>query len=218
MSNAEEKLPAQSELELASIGSLSRSSVVEAYSTWTAVSNAERLCLKAIDNRSADVLDIGCGAGRHAGWLNGRYHKYLGIDASRSMIDAARKNFPELSFRAEDILSVSLKEEAWDTILLMGNVVDFLHPVERRWALFEKCHTWLRDGGSLVGSSHLTLNGEPKGFYGEDYHGSEIHQYRLSASEMVAEVEEFGFEISIFTRDYRKEPAYWSYWVARKVI
>lgn len=209
-------LPSQSDFELASIGSLSRPKVVNAYSNWTDVSNTEQMFLEMICDKNADVLDIGCGTGRHANWLDGRFQTYLGIDASSPMIEAAKAHFPKLTFQKDDILNVNIAESSCDIILLMGNVLDFLHPLERRSRLFEKCYGWLRSGGVILGSSHLTEANQERGYYTEDYHGAEIHQYRLSAPEMVGEVEGFGFELSHFARDYRKEPAYWAYWVARK--
>ena len=132
------------------------------------------------------------------------------------MIEAAKKNFPELSFLDDDILDLDVEDNSCDVILLMANVLDFLHPIERRLMLLERCSMWLRDGGAIIGSSHLTESDEEKGFYKEDYHNSEIHQYRLSASEMVEEAERFGLEVALFVRDYRKQPACWAYWVARK--
>lgn len=206
----------QSDLEIASIKALSRERVVEAYALWWDVSEAERACLELTITPNARVLDIGCGTGRHAHWLDGRFSSYLGVDASDPMVKFARKKFPNLAFSVQDALQLDAEEGAFDTILLMGNVLDFFNPKERRSALLERCFRWLQPGGSIVGSSHLTARGVTCGYFPEDYHGAEIYQYRLSASEMVGEAELHGFEIVLFARDFCKKPAHWAYWVGRR--
>lgn len=206
----------QSALEIASIKALSREQVVEAYGRWWDVSEAEQACLELALTPSARILDIGCGVGRHAHWLEGRFSTYLGIDASEAMIEVARQKFPTLNFFKQDALQFESEDESFEIILLMGNVLDFFHPMERRSTLLERCFHWLRPGGLIVGSSHLTTKNMRCGYFAEDYHGTDIHQYRLSASEMVAEAENYGFEVSLFARDYRKQPAHWAYWVGRR--
>ncbi len=214
---AADKVVAPSEVELSYIASMSRRTVVDAYSVWTDLSDAEILCLESVVDQSAAVLDLGCGAGRVAMWLDGRFSRYLGVDASAPMIEAARKNCPELAFAHSDVLDLDSADEAWDTVLLMGNVLDFLHPEERRSTMLRNCCRWLRAGGSIVGSGHLTHSGLDRGYHEEDYHGSRVQNFRSSASEIVAEVESLGFEVSLLARDYRKQPAAWVYWVATRV-
>lgn len=206
----------QSNMERASIASLSRRKIVDAYANWTEVSKSEALCVDLVLDSRAVVLDLGCGAGRLANWINGSFRSYIGIDASKPMIETAQRNYPELTFMVADILEYEAAESSLDVILLMGNVLDCLHPHERRSALLERCFRWLRPGGSIVGSSHLTNSAQQRGYYSEDYHGAQLHQFRSSASEMVAEVESFGFELSLLTRDYRKQPADWANWVATR--
>ena len=205
-----------SEIERSAIAALSRDTVVEAYTSWWDVSEAEKLCLEHAVNSGDMVLDVGCGTGRHARWLAKKLGGYLGVDASLPMIEAARRQLPAFEFVACDILEFESVGKSWNTVLLMGNVLDFLHPVERRQALLQKCYDWIKPGGTIVASSHLASAKEEAGYSPEDYHGAELYQYRLSASAMVAEAEELGFEVELFARDHRKIPAYWAYWVGRK--
>lgn len=206
----------QSELEVLSIETLSRPNVIEAYSNWRNYSKAEDVCLEYYSIDNPNVLDLGCGSGRHAHWLNGNFNSYLGIDASSEMIDSAREHFPKLTFEVGDILNFDVEKKYWDVILLMGNVLDFLHPYERRAELLQKCHDWLHPNGYIVGSSHFSYADQKKGYYEEDYHGSTLHQYRSKASEMITELEQASFEVSIFIKDDRKTPADWAYWVVQK--
>lgn len=205
-----------SNLERASIDALSRPTVVEAYMTWDTVSDAEAICIDLAVKSGETVLDLGCGAGRLAGHVASKAKSYYGIDASQPMIMAARTKFPDLTFVVGDILQHQMDDSSVDVIFLAGNVLDFLHPHARRSSLLGRCFRWLRPGGSVVGSSHLSKRGQTADYYTEDYHGAPLHQFRSSASEMIAEVEGHGFEVSLFARDYRKYPAEWANWVAEK--
>jgi hypothetical protein len=88
-------------------------------------------------------------------------------------------------------------------------------PEERRGRLLLRCHSWLRPGGTILGSSHLTKPGQPRGFYTENYHGVEVNNFRASLAQLVAEVEDCGYEVVFAARDYRVDPADWANWVAR---
>jgi SAM-dependent methyltransferase len=193
---------------------MSRDSVVAAYATWTQVSAAEEACIAAADVPARRILDLGCGAGRFATKLGRDASHYLGIDASAEMIAAAQANCPELEFREGNILEFDAGANAWDLILLMGNVLDYLQPLGRRARLLDLCHGWLRPGGSIIGSCHLAKPGQSRGYYFEDYHGASVENHRASLGEIVSEVESHGFEIELVTRDYRDGPAAdWCYWL-----
>ncbi|MGH2750014.1 MAG: class I SAM-dependent methyltransferase [Actinomycetota bacterium] len=188
---------------------------MDAYSRWTSISKAEAMCLDTAFEPGASVLDLGCGAGRFAVHLGARCGSYLGVDASAEMIGAARQNCPELAFVVSDVVEFACEPASYDLVLLMGNVLDCLHPVARRARLLDRCATWMKPRGAIIGSSHLTRPGEVRGYYAEDYHGAEVENYRSSFAEIVDEVESHGFETALATRDYRIRPADWSYWVAR---
>jgi SAM-dependent methyltransferase len=197
------------------IEAMSRPSVVEAYSAWRTVSDAERLCVELAVQPGARILDVGCGAGRFARYLLERSCSYIGVDASPQMIEAARENCPGADFSVSDILKFEADSASFDVVLLMGNVLDCLQPESRRSVLLSLCKGWLNPQGALVGSSHLTKPGEVRGYYTEDYHGMAVDNFRCSLAEALEEVESHGFEIAVAARDYRKQPADWSCWVAR---
>lgn len=197
------------------IEAMSRPTVVEAYSAWRTVSDAERLCVELAVQPGARILDAGCGAGRFARFLLERSGSYIGVDASPEMIEAARENCPGAEFVVSDILNFESAPASFDAVLLMGNVLDCLQPESRRSLLLSLCKEWLNPQGALVGSSHLTKPGEVRGYYTEEYYGMPVDNFRCSLAEAVDEVESHGFEIAVAARDYRKQPADWSCWVAR---
>ena len=69
------------------------------------------------------ILDIGCGVGAPAKYLQGYYRKYIGIDQSEKMIEAARifnQGNPRIEFIAGNIKTLKLSGEPADVILSIG--------------------------------------------------------------------------------------------------
>lgn len=79
--------------------------------------DAER---KAVASAEGRVLDVGCGAGRHALYLQERGHDVVGIDNSPGAVAVARERGVE---RVEelDVSDVDSLESTFDTVLMMGN-------------------------------------------------------------------------------------------------
>ena len=198
------------------VQALSRESVIEAYANWTELSGIEQQCLDMFLGPSDRVLDLGCGAGRIPRILGERLGSYLGVDCSSEMIRIARSFNPEFKFLCEDILEPSFSDRDFDLVLLMNNVIDMLHPIERRQEVFSLIKNRLGHGGLLFYSSHLTdLEGAP-GYYQEDYHGATVNSYRSTFGQLCEEVESCGFEVRLAARDYRSGVADWAYIVADK--
>jgi len=200
--------------ELDYIAAMSRKNVVDAYTQWTSLSRAEEACLAVAFKPGRRVLDLGCGSGRLALQLGGEASSYVGVDASEEMLAVARKNCASLVFVHADILAFETDASSWDVILLMGNVIDCLQPLDRREALLSRCTGWLRPGGAIVGSSHVTRPGQVRGYFSEVYHGATVENYRAPLGELVLEVESHGLEVALACRDDRKRPADWCYWTA----
>jgi len=75
------------------------------------------------------IVDIGCGAGASASYLSGCFERYIGIDHSEKMIDAARalnKNVPGAEFVVSDAISAAIPANTADLILSIGA----LHHIE----------------------------------------------------------------------------------------
>lgn len=63
--------------------------------------------------KAKSVIDIGCGNGRLAPILS-KNKKYLGIDISKSLIDAAKKAHPKLEFKVADIRNIASLNTEFD--------------------------------------------------------------------------------------------------------
>lgn len=90
---------------------------------------------KAIEYVRGRVLDVGCGAGRHALYLQGLGYDVLGIDKSPRAVLVCR----ERGLRNAEVLSitqVSRKLGTFDTIIMMGNNFGLMgNPKRARWLL-----------------------------------------------------------------------------------
>ena len=62
------------------------------------------------------VLDLGCGYGWHADYLSRRGCKVTALDSSHSMLEEARRRFPSIDFRCQDILDYDYPEDEYDLV------------------------------------------------------------------------------------------------------
>lgn len=109
----------------------------------------------AIEHSSGKVLDIGCGAGSHALYLqNERNLSITAIDTSEGAIEVCRLR------GIKDARVTSFQEfsgEKFDTLLLLMNGTGIVGKLENLYAFFEKLKTLLNPGGQvLIDSSDLS--------------------------------------------------------------
>jgi SAM-dependent methyltransferase len=216
VSDQEGTIPQQDGLEADYVAALSRPSVVQAYAGWEELSAAERFCFERFLRPEFSVLDLGCGAGRFLAATGSNWRAYVGIDNSEAMTGAARARFPNADFRQGDMFRLEVTRHSYDAVLMLRNVIDMLHPLERRSAALSLAREALSERGILVCSSHLARRGQPAGYVQEDYHGAIVSTYRSAISEWCAELERAGFDVVMVLRDVRETgDADWAYAVAQ---
>lgn len=93
------------------------------------------------------LLELGCGGGFSAVYLDGFYKKYTGIDYSDSLITYAREkhNFKNIVYINENIKTFS-PDEKYDVILMIG----VLHHIDDVDEALKRIIKWLNPGGVLV--------------------------------------------------------------------
>jgi len=107
---------------------------------------------EAMKHVKGRVLDVGCGAGRHALYLQRKGHDVLGIDESPLAIQVCKarglKHAEVLRFT-----QVSSKLGTFDTILMMGNNFGlFGSPKRARW-LLRRLHKLTSPDALIVGET-----------------------------------------------------------------
>jgi SAM-dependent methyltransferase len=104
---------------------------------------------KAIAHACGRVLDVGCGAGRHALYLQKRGHDVLGIDVSPLAVKVARERGVKRS-RVMSVTRVSSRLGTFGTVLMFGNNFGLLGSESRgRW-LLRRFHAMTDPQGRLI--------------------------------------------------------------------
>ncbi|MEG1586263.1 MAG: class I SAM-dependent methyltransferase [Bacteroidales bacterium] len=144
---------------------------------------AEQIALDLCHGR---VLDIGAGAGSHALWLQQRHHKVTAIDISEGAVEVMKERHVE-DARLQDFFT--MKEEKFDTLLLLMNGVGIVQRINRFGEFFSKAKELLNEGGRILldssniiylfmeedGSALIDLNSN---YYGEMEYRMDFANYK----------------------------------------
>jgi 2-polyprenyl-3-methyl-5-hydroxy-6-metoxy-1,4-benzoquinol methylase len=94
------------------------------------------------------VLELGSGRGHLCAAVAERGGDVLGIEISKAKVDAARRLYPELTFQAGDILSLTVDDPAFDTVVM----VEVLEHVDKETGgrMLDTAWHCVAPGGRLV--------------------------------------------------------------------
>jgi 2-polyprenyl-3-methyl-5-hydroxy-6-metoxy-1,4-benzoquinol methylase len=110
--------------------------------------------------KSNNILDIGCGTGRHAIELSKRGYHVTGIDLSQSQIERAKEkskaNGLEIDFHVADARSLEYKSEFDLVIMLCEGAFSLMETDEMNYQILENASAALKPDGKLI---FTTLNG-----------------------------------------------------------
>lgn len=126
--------------------------------TDMALMPAERAVLPRLAPRIAaiDMLDIGVGTGRTGWTFAPLVHRYVGIDYSPRMIEAARRRLgggPGVELAVGDARDLSQIEGEFDFVLFSFNGIDAVSP-EDRLRVLDQVRAKLRPDGRFLFSTH----------------------------------------------------------------
>ena len=99
-------------------------------------------------SKNSVILDVGCGTGHHVGLLGEQNLNVLGVDISSSMIETAKKNYPNLNFKVSNALDNTQFNYNIFTHILCLYFTIYYFPDKR--IFFDNCMDWLMPGGCLV--------------------------------------------------------------------
>ena len=138
------------------------SGVRDGYDRWASVYDHDANPLPALegphvrealgDVRGRDVLDLGCGTGRHTAWLAETGARVTAVDFSERMLERARAKVSaaDVRFIVHDLHEpLPLGDASFDA-LVSGLVLEHLRDLER---FFGEAHRVLRPGGRAVVSA-----------------------------------------------------------------
>ncbi len=143
----------------------------------------EQIALNRCDGR---VLDAGAGAGSHALWLQSQEKEVTAIDISEGAVEVMKMR-GVTDARMQDFFS--MKEEKFDTLLLLMNGIGIAQNLDNFTQFFVQAKKMLNPGGKIVldssniiymyeeedGSALINLNGA---YYGEMRYRMDFGNYK----------------------------------------
>lgn len=105
----------------------------------------------------AQVLDLGCGAGRTTIGLEARGYDLDAIDLSESLVAEARRQVQRSRVQLMDARELQFDTGSFDAALFSFNGLDCLHPASERRRVLAEVVRVLRPGGVFYYSGHNGL-------------------------------------------------------------
>ena len=102
------------------------------------------------------VLDVGCGAGRVALWLQERGHEVVGIDLSPLAVEVSRERGVG-DCRVMDARRLDFPERHFDTVIMFGNNLGIAGGFEETRLMLEGLHRVTSDDGVIIASTRAPL-------------------------------------------------------------
>jgi len=98
--------------------------------------------------KKSKILDIGSGTGHHVALFNKNGFNCTGIDKSSSMVEKAKKNYPNYRFYNGDILSsITFTGNSYSMISCFYFTIYY---IKEKRQFFQNCMYWLEPGGWLA--------------------------------------------------------------------
>jgi ubiquinone/menaquinone biosynthesis C-methylase UbiE len=141
--------------------------------------------------RKDHVLEVGCGSGNYISAIRAQAGCSCdGIDPSDEMLEAARRQAPEVSFRIGRGEDLPYLDDTFD----LAFSVDVIHHVTPRADFFSQVHRVLKPGGRActVTESESMIRSRLHSHYFPDALDVELRRYP-SITELVALMEQAGF-------------------------
>lgn len=131
-----------------------------------------------LDHLQGRVLDVGCGAGRHALYAQREGHDVVGIDVSPGAIDVSRDRGVE-SVRECDVADVADEFEAdtVETVLMLGNNFGLVGTADTAPEVLAAMATVTTDEGRIVAESRDIYENVDE--YHRSYHEKNRERGRL---------------------------------------
>lgn len=138
-------------------GSAVEMSTSEGYDRWSEIYDTEDNPLVILetdhfypllgDVQGLEILDVGCGTGRHSARLDQSGARVTGVDFSEGMLSKAQAKAPRVDFQQQDIQQpLRFADDRFDRVIC-GLVLDHVHKLRE---LFGEMGRVCRPDGSIV--------------------------------------------------------------------
>lgn len=109
-------------------------------------------------DRTAAVLDLGCGTGRTTKPLADRGYDVTGVDICDALIEQARECHPDLSFDVGDATDLEFPDESFEYVLFAGRGIDDIRPASERLHAILEVYRVLEPGGVFAFDAENQVN------------------------------------------------------------
>lgn len=99
-------------------------------------------------SKGTDLLDVACGTGNHAQYLQNSF-KIVGLDINTDMMEIAKDKVPKMELILGDMKKLDLKRE-FDVIICMFSSINYHIDLNELEKTFKRFYDHLKDGGVLI--------------------------------------------------------------------
>lgn len=146
--------------------------------------------------KDAHILDIGCAGGPKTNYMKKKGFQVEGIDFSESMIESAKKRFPDINFNVLDVYDLEKLNKTYDGIFSQAVILHI--PKKRVMKVLEKMKSKLNKNGLLyIAVKEIRDNGIEEEIKKEDDYGFEYERFfsYFSLDELRDYLKKLGLEI-----------------------
>lgn len=105
--------------------------------------------IKKFAPSTKNILDLGCGTGKHCSFFNKKGLEVCGVDISQQMIDIARKSYTQINFICSDISDFK-KDTSYDVITSLFHVMSYQTENEKLISCLQNAKNHLVKNGLLI--------------------------------------------------------------------
>ena len=139
---------------------------------------------------SAELLDLGCGAGVPTTRILAQRLAVTGVDISSIQIDRAQRNVPNARFHQGDMTEIHFEPDTFDAVVGFFSIIHV--PRNEHPRLFQKIASWLRPEGLFVAGLGAT---SLESGIDADWHGAPMYWSYFDSATNRRLVEDAGLQV-----------------------